>query len=303
MLFHEIYGSYFHAVASILKEAVDGTLTEARIFEIVREQAFSESVLTIPCALMRQDWPLITPDLGTPLKNAPCTPLTLLEKRWLKAVLMDKRVRLFAPAFEGLEDVRPLFTPEQIVYFDRYSDGDPYDDPQYCSHFSLILLALRDRRMVRIRFTGGKGRRHCWKGVPFRLEYSQKDDKFRVLLTSERGEIQPVNLARISLVQLLEEARGDIPEPQYRTSVIEFELTDERNALERVMLHFSHLKKETVRLDDTHYRVRMEYQSDDETELLIRILSFGPMIRVVSPDSFIEQIRQRLKKQQICGRI
>ena len=36
----------------------------------------------------------------------------------------------------------------------------------------------------------------------------------------------------------------------------------------------------------------------DEQELLIRILSFGPMLKVVEPESLVEQIRNRIEKQQ-----
>lgn len=39
------------------------------------------------------------------------------------------------------------------------------------------------------------------------------------------------------------------------------------------------------------------YDKDDETELLIRILSFGPMIRVIEPESFVELVRERIAKQ------
>jgi predicted DNA-binding transcriptional regulator YafY len=75
------------------------------------------------------------------------------------------------------------------------------------------------------------------------------------------------------------------------------ELWDERNALERAMLHFSHLEKETVRLDGNKYQIKLRYDREDETELLIRVLSFGPMLKVISPDSFIENLKERLQKQ------
>ena len=74
-------------------------------------------------------------------------------------------------------------------------------------------------------------------------------------------------------------------------------LTDERNALERVMLHFSHLQKETRRLEDGRYEVRLTYEGEDETEILIRILSFGPVLEVVSPQSFLNKMRERIEKQ------
>ena len=75
------------------------------------------------------------------------------------------------------------------------------------------------------------------------------------------------------------------------------QVTDERNALERVMLHFSHFEKQTVRIDDTHYHLTMLYEPEDETEVLIRVLSFGPLLKVLEPESFISQLRERIEKQ------
>lgn len=39
------------------------------------------------------------------------------------------------------------------------------------------------------------------------------------------------------------------------------------------------------------------YNKSDETEMVIRILSFGPLLRVQEPASFIELLRKRLQKQ------
>ena len=76
------------------------------------------------------------------------------------------------------------------------------------------------------------------------------------------------------------------------------ELSDERNTLERAMIHFSDLEKETVKLDDTHYRIALRYRKDDEMEILIRVLSFGPKLRVSSPESFVRLLRERLSMQK-----
>ena len=77
-----------------------------------------------------------------------------------------------------------------------------------------------------------------------------------------------------------------------------FTLADQRNALERVMLHFSDCRKETRRTGERAYQVKLWYDPQDETEILIRILSFGPMIKVTEPDSFIGLIRERLNRQK-----
>lgn len=63
------------------------------------------------------------------------------------------------------------------------------------------------------------------------------------------------------------------------------------------MLHFSHLEKITERLDEKHYRLQLMYNKSDETEMVIRILSFGPLLRVQEPAGFIELLRCRLRKQ------
>ena len=75
-------------------------------------------------------------------------------------------------------------------------------------------------------------------------------------------------------------------------------LRDERNGLERVLLHFSHFEKVTRRLDSRLYEIRLRYDPADETELLIRILSFGPVLEVRSPPEFAALVRERICIQQ-----
>ena len=297
MLFNEIYGTYFRTVAAILNQAVNGKLTGKSLAETVQKTAFGESVLTIPKALRDSDWPLLQPDLSTPLQHPPVLPVTTLEKRWLKTLLQDPRIRLFDPPMAGLEDVEPLYDPDVFVFFDRYADGDPYDDPQYIQHFRDLLRAMEERRKVRVRFLSGKSQQKSYACIPYSLEYSAKDDKFR-LLSAYRGKPLTVNVARITSVILLEEYA---PEEYCPVSCLKESLTmlltDERSALERVMLHFSDLEKETEQMEDGRYRVTLWYKQEDEAELLIRILSFGPVLQVTSPKTFVAKLRDRIKGQ------
>ena len=48
MIFSEIYGEYFNAVAKILDTAVRGELNENDIISIVGKSAFGESILSLP---------------------------------------------------------------------------------------------------------------------------------------------------------------------------------------------------------------------------------------------------------------
>ena len=298
MLFSEVYGTYYNVLAELLSKAVEGNLTRETMLRIVREMGFEESILTIPEALESQTWPLIAKDYSTPLEHEPTMPLTTLQKQWLKALLNDPRIRLFDPPMDGLEDVGPLYPPDTFVYYDRYNDGDPFDDPEYIKHFRCILSAIRHKRWLRIQFTGRNGKSHFWRCIPYKLEYSAKDDKFRLISANSRSSLS-INLGRVTRCVLLEPYTDEDYRPKPMTKrILVLELTDERNALERVMLHFSHLDKETERIGDNRYQITLHYEQEDETELLIRVLSFGPVLKVVFPEDFIKKLCERLEKQK-----
>ena len=63
------------------------------------------------------------------------------------------------------------------------------------------------------------------------------------------------------------------------------------------LLYFSLTKKTSDKKENT-YLVKLFYDESDETEMVIRLLSFGPMIKVIEPLEFKQLIRQRLKKQK-----
>ncbi len=297
MLHSEIYGTYFRTVAAILTRSLAGDLNGKTLSEIVRRTAFGESLLTIPDSLTDGRWPLLRPDLTTPLKRAPGMPLSALEKRWLKSLLLDPRIALFDPPTEGLEDVEPLFDPEVFVFFDRCADGDPYGDPRYIRVFRTLLRAMEERRRVRVRFQSARGRRRSDVCIPYTLEYSAKDDKFRLLASSGRQTLT-VNVARIASAVLLDAYSAEEYRPvNYRETSLTMLLTDERNALERALLHFSDLEKETEQLDGKHYKITIWYRQVDETEILIRILSFGPVLKVTEPAGLVAQLRARIARQ------
>jgi len=228
-------------------------------------------------------------------------PLTLLQKQWLKALTLDPRFRLFGIELPGLEDIAPLFTPADFVVYDRYGDGDPYEDEGYIARFRLILQAIGEKHPLRLQIRNRKGSLVWVRGYGQRLEYSEKDDKFRLLLTDRRND-SIINLARITDCSLL--PVGALPAHRmHKKEALELTLRirNERNTLERCLLHFAHFKKRVERIDRLHYTLYLSYDREDETEVLIRILSFGPFVEVLRPATLREQIIARLKTQKSCG--
>lgn len=301
MLFHELYGCYYTCVSHILEQAVKAELSETTLRELITTYAFPESFLVIEAALSTSQWQLLRNDLTTPCIHIPSRPLTLLEKRWLKAISLDPRIQLFEISFDGLEDITPLYTPEDIVYFDQYLDRDNVQDPDYIKNFHKIRHARSQHRLLEISFITGKGKRKTILCQPMDLEYSLKDDKFRLYVLYKQKTLI-INLSRILSVELKDTCFPETTPPvTVHKKYILMELVDQRNALERVMMHFAHFEKEAQRMDQDRYQVKIIYDRDDETELLIRVLSFGPFVKVIEPASFVSQIKQRLLDQKNCG--
>ena len=96
MIFSELYSAYYNAISSIICEIIGGEHSEKELQKIVTERAFSESALTIMPSLKSGKWQLVNSDMTTPLKHMPTMPLTDLQKRWLKAISLDPRIKCLA---------------------------------------------------------------------------------------------------------------------------------------------------------------------------------------------------------------
>lgn len=157
MIFSELYSAYYNTVAAVLAAAVSHPLTDSELRRIVGKNAFGESALHILPALKEERWQLIRADGTTPIRRRPDMPLTMLQRRWLKSIAMDPRIRLFGDLTFDFPEAEPLFRPEDILVFDKYSDGDPYEDETYIANFRLVLDAVRKKYPLHIEMASGKG--------------------------------------------------------------------------------------------------------------------------------------------------
>ena len=83
----------------------------------------------------------------------------------------------------------------------------------------------------------------------------------------------------------------------YYKEPVRLHIIDRRNALERAMLHFANYEKNTRKIDQDTYECLIYYNQMMESELLIEVMSFGPMLRVLGNDRFLKSLRARLRKQ------
>ena len=307
MLFHEVYGSYYQAVSKILAKAVEGDLTRKDISGLVQQYAFAESWSNLTDSLLNGDWPFLDEDLGTEILYEPQMPLTTLQKRWLKAMLEDPRIRLFLEpeTVEGLEGVKPLFRREDVYYYDRYSDGDPYEDPAYIANFREILRAIREDKWLELTRKTRWGETVTQIMKPLYLEYSPRDDKFRLHSAGTEDHIWPgtiqTNVSRIQQCRIAEYEGNPVLLPARRQQA-ELILSDRRGLLDRFMRLNCWLEKKTVPMEPVdgtmQYHVTLYYEKTDEPELVIRLLSMGPDIEILSPESLRQETLRRVRRQK-----
>lgn len=300
MIFSELYSVYYNTVAKIIEAAFHPNVTEEDLQRCVVEEAFSESVMTILPSLKSGKWPLLNEDLSPALLHKPTMPLTILEKRWLKAIAEDPRVKLFDVAFPELDDVEPLFTRADYKVYDQYGDGDPFEDEAYIKNFRLMLSAIRSNRPVQITMVNRHGKEKRVRFYPKGFEYSIKDDKIRILATG--CKFKQFNLGRVITCDFYHGYGPWREKPQVeRRKDLTLMITDEHNTLERAMLHFAHFEKQAARVEENQYILHLKYYENDETEIVIRVLSFGPYVKVLEPQSFVNLIKERLISQKSCG--
>ena len=318
--FHEMYGRYFRIVSVLLRRE---SCTEAEIRALIVAEGFGESVLFLPQKLIPQadgsDWGLLRRTANGRLepvtRHLPMMPVTAVQKRWLRAKLNDPRLRLFlddtafAALSETLRDVPPLYLPEWFRFPDRFSDGDPYTQNTYRAHFRTVLQAVHARKPLAVRFRSGRGAEIYMHCMPLYLEYSAKNDKFRLCCIQIRnGQMKDRRLINLGRIEGVRPAETEItptqesPEAYFASrrcqEPVVVRVTEERNGVERFLMEFAPYQKQTERDPETGtVTVQLWYDKLDETELLIRLLSFGPVLEILGPPAFRQQAADRIARQ------
>ncbi len=323
-IFSEIYGAYFRAAERLLSMEKFG---KSEIRDAIECEAFRDSALFIEPKLMpkkdgRSDWGLLRRNgdgsFSPVTKHAPPKIITELQKRWLKAKLSDPRFALFfgddtlERLKKRLENVKPLYDPNCFRCFDVYADGDDYSDSNYRKHFRTVLVAVKKREILKIDFVSGKNGAMFGQYLPIKIEYSRKNDKFRLfcyrMQCGHMSGMSVLNIGRMTSVRATgicfpvphaddKETDRLFKERRCREPV-QVEVSSERNGIERFMMEFASFEKRTeLDMNAGKCMVWLWYDSQDETELLIRLLAFGPVLRIIGPENFRKQAAERVERQ------
>lgn len=305
--FSEIYGAYYRTIEKILSYRV---LTREQIEQIIKENAFDETNLHISINIIKNEWGLIKQnDDGTfsPItRNVPPKILTELQKSWLKSKLADPLSHLFLGGqthknlSEKLADTQPLYNADNFHFFDVFEGGDNVDE-NYKSNFNIILNSIKQKNIIKINYNTPKSGEQYGKFLPYKLQYSPKNNTMRLICfrTKENkiGRQHIINISRIisavPTANFIDYDENTLPFAEYKQAVVE--VSCQRNGIERFMNEFAPYKKESEYISDK-CRVTLYYDKNDETELLIRILSFGTVIKIISSE-LKEMAKDRIDRQ------
>ncbi|MDE5557040.1 MAG: WYL domain-containing protein, partial [Ruminococcus sp.] len=134
------------------------------------------------------------------------------------------------------------------------------------------------------------------------IQYSPKNDRFRILafdILTERSNI--INIGRITEINSTGKIfQENISYEKYlsQSKSVTVYISNERNAPKRFFMEFAPYKKRTEYDNKTgKCTVQLWYDQPDETELLIRLLSFGAVIEIVSPPEFRRKAKERIDRQ------
>lgn len=320
-LFSEVHGLYYQMIQEILQKAHKEPMTKQQIHAILQDKGFQETLYSLSPKLLNDgtanSYNLLVKNDGSYrsiLSAEPIPLMTNLEKMWLKSMLSDKRINLFFDHtdLESLEkslcDVETLYDHDSVITVGQANDGDPFTDTKYREHFHKILHGITAKKLLRITYLNAKGMTKWSSFVPHRLEYSIKDDKFRLnAVLINRGRLlyfSKINLARMIRVDIIEEAKypsgiDAFIRSHKKTEPIEIELTNERQGFERCFIHLSNYERNSEYNEETGTcRIKLYYYDVDEPELIITLLSYGPILKVLGPPAFKKKIRDRILRQK-----
>lgn len=315
-IFSEVYNCYFQVIKSLIEKK--SCISKNELDFRIKDGGFEESLFYLFPKLIDGEWGFYEKDGASVLKSRLSTdfyvPLTDLQKSYLKAILTDDKIRLFLDDAEidginaALDGVEPLYTSGDFYYYDRFTDKDDYTDPKYRKHFQTLIQAIKNREYLDIDYESRTGQRVRHNYLPCRLEYSIKNDRFRLMAVDRHAmrnpRVETLNLNRITKIIPFGETAERLPDinralrHSYYKEPACVIIKNKRNALERAMLQFANYDKRTRRIDGDTYECLIYYNKRTETELLIEVLSFGPMLKVVGNEDFLGLVKERLSRQR-----
>lgn len=242
-------------------------------------------------------------------------PLTEMELRWLKTIIHDSRFHSFFVEDGEIDALHALLQQEtnitalpmqKLVWYDRYRISK-HNLNNENSVLRPLLDSIENRKCVRITFLSRYKRERNGIYSPIVIEYSCRNNYMQVYAQEkDSSKITLINLSRIQKI-ICTELAYDYEEAfrayhKYRNRnkrSIEILFFNKKNLVDRILTEFAPWEKRCtfVKSTDT-FHLRLFYQSIDETEVMVRLMGYGPEIIFADPECRpAKDIQERINRQ------
>lgn len=227
-------------------------------------------------------------------------PITLLEARYLKTILMCDKAQVFLSKEEidhlnsRIDKLAPdtinAFPTDCFVYYDEVKDNDHI----MIDHKKDLQLLIREIVKGHHEVLIEKQDHSQFVMKPMYLEYRLIDHTFTLigLHDHEKAEVQLGDINKIT-VQRQTFKHEELPHQWCKVTLSFYNM---RGIPDRLLNEISFLKKECKK-DGERYILDIYFEKKDENELALRLLSFGPLIEIVDKQdcTIKERIMKRLQ--------
>ena len=265
--------------------------------------------------LFKNDFDLTTVDVFELKDNSinnfyDLLPLTKIEIQWLKYCVNNSKAKLFLEENQ-LSKLKEIFTVEEndlpissINYYDKFKSHNEIADTEiYIDNFKKIVKAFTDEKSVKINYKSVNNSAVTRLVNIGLIEYSNKDDKFRIYCKKEKS-VSVYNLERINSVEILSDSYNrNSAEKNIKNYIlnqrkeITLEFTNVKNIPDRLLTEFTPWEKLCTRLDD-RYNVTIKYDKQDSLEIVTRLLPYGKNIKILNDTGNVKsELENRIKKQ------
>jgi hypothetical protein len=326
-LFHEYKNKYFHLVFRILNLAKDG-LYKDEIIKLIGKEEYDEKIIgkdfkTFEGMLLNEYensdnfnfleesegkfYSIINKEGNMPLKVR----FSKLEKTWLNGMIKESVVQalLGKETIEKLERALEDVTEgnnDVIEFTNKVRSHTPNDLVKLKDDFYAILEGIIKGKPIIYTNVDKNGNEYNNQlALPIRIEYSLKDEKFRASLYSlEEERAIMVSLHTLKDVKIAENIASNInredvlkklKEKRYCEIPITIELEDIRGAMERCFMSFSSFERSSRAISENRYEIDIYYYTFEEAEVIRKIMSLGPYVKVKSPDRVRNIVIDKIK--------
>ena len=310
IIFNEVFSAYY----TVLREIINSKpMDNKELLSFIKSRSSDESSLFL---LDNFDKYSFLENLNgkwqSKLEGKLEQPFTNLEKSWLKAIISDPKIKLFADEYEinildsMLGDVDPLFDWSFFHYFDQNSEKIDFSSEEFINKFRLLKKIIEEEKSIILDYTNIWNENYVEEAIPLKIEYSLKSDKFRLLgvrFRNGKKELKAYNINQINkIVEIKDYSDKSINRNPYADEYCEEPVTvivhNMRGAVMRFMIEFSTYKKESIFDNETGECITtFYYHTEEKHEIINKILSFGVSVKVISPSTLIEEIKARIRKQ------